>query len=128
MPREVIIPKGFPPPLAPYSPAIKVGSAVHVSGQVALDARGELVGPGDCAAQTRHVLELIKAILEQAGGSLADIAYNHVVLTSLDDYGAMNSVYKEYFPVDPPARFCIRADLVRREFLVEIGSVAYLKS
>ena len=128
MPREVIIPKGFPPPLAPYSPAIIVGNAVHVSGQVALDARGELVGPGDCAAQTRHVLELIKAILEQAGGTLADIAYNHVCLTSLDDYAAMNSVYKEYFPVDPPARFCIRADLVRREFLVEIGSVAYLRS
>ena len=128
MPREVIVPKGFPPPLAPYSPAIKVGNAVHVSGQVALDVHGKLVGAGDCAAQTRHVLELIKSIVGQAGGTLADIAYNHICLKSLDDYAAMNAVYREYFPTDPPARYCIRADLVRPDFLVEIGSIAYLNS
>jgi aminoacrylate peracid reductase len=125
--REVITAKGLPPPLAPYSPAIKVGNAVHVSGMVALDADGKTVGIGDCAAQTRQVLELIKAILEQAGGTLADIAHNHICLKDLADYAAMNAVYKEYFPVNAPARYCIRADLVRPEFLVEIGSVAYLQ-
>jgi aminoacrylate peracid reductase len=128
MPREIIVPAGFPPPLAPYSPAVKVGNAVHVSGMVALDATGSLVGPGDCSAQTRHVLELIRSILQQAGASLADIAYNHICLKSLDDYAAMNAVYKEYFPSKPPARYCIRADLVRPDFLVEIGSVAYIGS
>ena len=126
MSRQVILPKGFPPPLAPYSPAIKVGNVLHVSGMVALDAAGQVVAVGDCAGQTRHVLELIKSILEQAGGSLADIAYNQICLKSLDDYAAMNSVYAEYFPAEPPARYCIRADLVKPEFLVEIGSVAYL--
>jgi aminoacrylate peracid reductase len=124
--REVIRPKGFPKPLAPYSAAIKVGNVVHVSGMVALDADGRLVGAGDCARQTRHVLDLIRSILEAAGGSLADIAYNHICLRDLADYGAMNAVYAEYFRDDPPARYCIRADLVRPEFLVEIGSVAYL--
>lgn len=126
MSRQVILPKGFPPPLAPYSPAIKVGNVVHVSGMVALDAAGQVVAVGDCAGQTRHVLELIKSIVEQAGGTLADVAYNQICLKSLDDYAAMNSVYAEYFPVEPPARYCIRADLVKPEFLVEIGSVAYL--
>lgn len=128
MTREVIIPKGYPLPQAPYSPAIKVGNVVHVSGQVALDAQGRIVSAGDCAGQTRHVIELIKSILEQAGGTLADIAYNQVCLKSLDDYAAMNVVYKEYFPAQPPARLTIRADLVKPEFLVEIGSVAYLKA
>lgn len=124
--RQVILPKSFPKPLAPYSAAIKVGNALHVSGMVALDADGKIVGSGDCAAQTRHVLELIKSILDQAGGSLSDIAYNHICLRNLDDYSAMNAIYAQYFPVDPPARYCIRADLVKPEFLVEIGSVAYL--
>lgn len=124
--RQVIRPKGFPKPLAPYSAAIKAGNALHVSGMVALDANGRLVGPNDCAAQTRHVLEMIKSIVEEAGGSLRDIAYNHICLRDLGDYAAMNAVYAEYFPRDPPARYCIRADLVKPEFLVEIGSVAYL--
>lgn len=124
--REVIRPKGFPKPLAPYSAAIKVGNVVHVSGMVALDAQGQIVGLGDCGGQTRHVLDLIKSILEEAGGSLADVAYNHICLRDLTDYAAMNAVYAEYFPDNPPARYCIRADLVRSEFLVEIGSVAYL--
>jgi aminoacrylate peracid reductase len=125
-PREVIRPKGFPKPLAPYSAAIKVGNVVHVSGMVALDAQGQLVGPGDCAHQTRHVLDLIQSILHEAGGALADIAYNQICLRDLADYAAKNAVYAEYFPENPPARYCIRADLVRPEFLVEIGSVAYL--
>jgi aminoacrylate peracid reductase len=124
--REVIRPKGFPKPLAPYSAAIKVGNVVHVSGMVALDASGAIVGRGDCARQTRHVLELIKSILEEAGGSLRDVAYNHICLRNLDDYAAMNAIYAEYFPEEPPARYCIRVDLVKPEFLVEIGSVAYL--
>jgi enamine deaminase RidA (YjgF/YER057c/UK114 family) len=79
----------------------KVGNTVHVSGMVALDAEGKTVGIGDCRAQTRQVLELIKAILEQAGGTLADIAHNHVCLKDLADYAAMNAIYEEYFPVNP---------------------------
>jgi aminoacrylate peracid reductase len=126
MAREVIRPDGFPVPLAPYSAAIKVGNVLHISGMVALDAQGRIVGTGDCAAQTRHVLDLIKSIVEAAGGSLADIAYNHICMSNLDNYAAMNAVYGTYFPRDPPARYCIRADLVKPEFLVEIGSVAYL--
>lgn len=124
--REVIRPKGFPKPIAPYSAAIRVGSVVHVSGMVALDAQGQIVGPGDCGQQTRHVLNLIASILQEADGSLADIAYNHICIRNLADYAAMNAVYAEYFPDNPPARYCIRADLIRPEFLVEIGSVAYL--
>ncbi len=127
MTRKVIIARDLPPPLAPYSAAIKVGNVVHVSGMVALDVLGKTVGVGDCAMQTRHVLGLIKSILEEAGGTIADIAYNHICIKSLDDYAVMNAVYGEYFRVNPPARYCIRADLVNPEFLVEIGSIAYLQ-
>jgi aminoacrylate peracid reductase len=59
---------------------------------------------------------------------MTDIAYNAIILKDLADYAAMNKVYAEYFPKNPPARYCIKADLVKPEFLVEITSVAYLGS
>lgn len=126
MPYQPIVPKGSPPPLAPYSPGARAGNVVYVSGTLALDKDGKLVGAGDVKAQTRFVLESIKSVLEAAGGSLKDVAFNHIFLKDLADYAAMNEVYRQYFPATPPARYCIRADLVKPEFLVEISSVAHL--
>ena len=128
MPHKPIVPPGSPPPMAPYSPAVKTGNVVYISGAVAIDSEGKTVGAGDAAAQTRHVLESIKTLVEAAGGTMADIAFNHVFLKDLGDYAAMNKVYREYFPKDPPARYCIRVDLVKPDFLVEIASVAHLKA
>ena len=76
--------------------------------------------------QTRAVLEAIKSVIETAGGTMADITFNSIFLKDLADYAAMNEVYRDYFPSQPPARYCIRADLVRPEFLVEIASIAHL--
>lgn len=126
MPYQPVVPKGSPPPLAPYSPGARAGNALYVSGTLALDKDGKLVGAGDVKAQTRFVLESIKSVLEAAGGSMKDIAFNHIFLKDLKDYAAMNEVYREYFPSQPPARYCIRADLVKPEFLVEIASIAHL--
>jgi len=100
MPYEPIIPAGFRT-FAPYSPATKAGNVVYVSGTVALDKEGKLVGAGDVKAQTRFVLDV-------------------------KDFSAMNQVYREYFPEAPPARYCIRADLVNPELLVEIAATAHL--
>ncbi|MFZ1094911.1 MAG: pyrimidine utilization protein C [Xanthobacteraceae bacterium] len=127
MPYQVIVPKGSAPPLAPYSPGAKADNVVYVSGTLALDGNGNLVGKGDPKAQTRHILESIKAVLEAAGGSLRDVTFNHIFLSDMSNYGAMNEVYREYFPVNPPARYCIRADLVKPEFLVEIASIAHVE-
>ena len=100
---------------------------LYVSGTLALGADGKVVGAGDVRAQTRHVLESIKSVLAAAGGKMSDIAFNQIFLKDLADYAAMNEVYREYFPSNPPARYCIRADLVRPEFLVEIASTAHLE-
>ena len=126
MPYKIIVPEGSAPPLAPYSPGAKAGNILYVSGTLAMDSEGKLVGEGDVKKQTRHVLETIKAVVEAAGGSLKDIAFNHIFVADLKDYASMNEVYREYFPESPPARYCIRADLVKPEFLVEIASVAHL--
>ena len=125
---KAIVPQGSPPPLAPYSPGAKAGNALYVSGTLAIDSQGRTVGVGDVRAQTRHVLESIRSVLAAAGGSMADITFNHIFLKDLADYAAMNEVYREYFPSNPPARYCIRADLVKPEFLVEVASIAHLGS
>ena len=126
MPHKPIIPPGSPPPLAPYSPGVRAGNVVYVSGTLAMDANGKVVGEADARAQTRAVLESIKSVIIAAGGSMADIAFNQIFLKDLADYAAMNEVYREYFPSAQPARYCIRADLVKPEFLVEIASIAHL--
>jgi aminoacrylate peracid reductase len=125
MPKTPIIPPGSPPPLAPYSPGVRAGDMVYVSGILSLDKDGKVVGAGDAAAQTRQVLETVKSIIEAAGATMRDVVFNHIFLSDMAHYQTMNSVYKEYFPEEPPARYCIRADLVRPEFLVEIASTAH---
>lgn len=126
MPKVPVIPKGSPPPLAPYSPGVVADNVLYVSGMLAMDTEGKIIGVGDAAAQCRAILESIKSVVEEAGGTMSDIAFNSIFLKDLKDYAAMNSVYKEYFPSSFPARYCIKAELVKPEFLVEISSIAHL--
>ncbi|BBF77174.1 MAG TPA: pyrimidine utilization protein C [Acinetobacter ursingii] len=126
MPKQIILPAGTPPPLAPYVPATKADNIVYVSGILALDENNDVVHVGDAAAQTRHVLETIKSILSNAGGSLKDVTFNHIFLRDWVDYAAINQVYAEYFPDERPARYCIQVGLVKPDALVEIASVAHV--
>ena len=97
MSHEAIIPTGSAPPLAPYSPGVKVGNTVYVSGVLSMNEVGDIVGVVDIKAQTRQVIETIKSVVETAGGSLGDIAFNQIFLADLSDYADMNEVYAEYF-------------------------------
>lgn len=126
MPFEAINPPQFPTPIAPYSAGAKAGDALYVSGMLALGEGGAVLHVGDAAAQTRHVLEAIKTTIEAAGGTMADVAMNHIFLKDMADYPAFNAVYAEYFPGAKPARYCIKADLVKPDCLVEVASVAHI--
>jgi len=113
-------------PGAPYSAGTKVGNLLFTAGMVSLNEKGELVGRGDIRAQTRQVLENVKAIVEAGGGTMANIAKTTVYITDLANFAAMNEVYKTYFSSDPPARATVKADLVNKDFLVEIDAFAVL--
>lgn len=126
MPKDVIVPKHAQPSIAPYSPGIRAGETIYTSGCGPIDSDGKTVGTGDVRAQTKSVLDAIKGIVEAGGGKLSDVTFNQIFLKDLADYQAMNEVYKTYFPTDPPARYCIRADLVRPDWLVEIASIAHV--
>lgn len=126
MPMIPINPSHLPLPIAPYSAAAAANGIVYVSGILALGEGGAVLHAGDATAQTRHVLDTIDAILAEAGGSLSDITFNHVFLTDWADYAAINAVYAEYFPTNPPARYCVQVGLVKPGLLVEIASVAHI--
>ena len=126
MPFEAINPPQFPTPIAPFSAGAKAGNTVYTSGILALGEGGVVLHPGDAAAQTRHILEAIKITVEAAGGTMADIAFNHIFLKDWADYAAINAVYAEYFPGPKPGRYCVQVGLVKPDCLVEIASVAHL--
>jgi aminoacrylate peracid reductase len=126
MSKTAIIPAGSSVPLAPYSPGTLADGIVYVSGTLAFDKDNNVVHVGDAAAQTRHVLETIRSVIETAGGSMADVTFNSIFITDWANYGAVNKVYAEYFPGPKPARYCIQCGLVKPDALVEIASVAHI--
>ncbi len=119
----IALPADVPPPKGPYSPAVRAGDFVYVSGQVPRDHKtGELAGD-DVATQTRQTLSNVQRVLEQAGASLADVVSVTVYLARADDWGAMNEVYSKVFQQPFPSRTTVGAEL--RGILVEISAVAY---
>lgn len=126
MPKNVIIPPGTTTPIAPFVPGTLADGVVYVSGTLPFDDNNNVVHVGDAAAQTRHVLETIKKVIETAGGSMEDVTFNAIFLTDWSNYTAVNQVYADYFPGEKPARFCIQCGLVKPDALIEIASVAHI--
>lgn len=126
MPFAPVIPAGSGKPLAPYSPGALADGVLYVSGTLPFDKDNNVMHLGDAAAQTRLVLETIKGVVEAAGGTMADVVFNHIFLTDWANYAALNAVYAEYFPGDKPGRYCIQCGLVKPGALVEIATVAHI--
>ncbi|MBM7322970.1 pyrimidine utilization protein C, partial [Agrobacterium sp. S2] len=117
---------GTSKPIAPFSPGTLADGVVYVSGTLPFDKDNNVVHVGDASAQTRHVLETIKSVIETAGGTMEDVTMNHIFITDWANYQAVNTVYAEYFPGDKPARYCIQCGLVKPDALVEIATVAHI--
>ncbi len=126
MTRNITLTKQAPLPIGPYSQAVTVqGALVFTAGQVPLRPTGEMV-EGDIRAQTRQVLDNLKAVLEAAGSNLAAVARTTVFLKDLADFGAMNEVYAEYFTQSPPARTTVEVARLPKDARVEIDAVALI--
>lgn len=121
---DVIYSEHLPPAAASYTHGVRVDDLMFVAGQLSLDARGHLVGPGDIRAQTRQVLDHIRTILQLADLSLDDVVKTTVMLTDWRHYEAYNDVYRTYFSPPYPARSTIEGGLARRGALIEIDAIA----
>ena len=113
-----------PKAIGPYSPAVRVGQLLFVSGQVPIDpATGNLVD-GDITVQTRRVLDNIGALLTAAGLAFADVARTTIFLADMNDFTAVNEVYATYFSQPFPARATVQVARLPKDARVEIDVIA----
>ena len=113
-----------PQALGAYSPAIRAGQLLFLSGQIALDpVTGQLI-EGDVAAQTRRVMDNLGALLKAATLSFRDVVRTTIFLADIGDFQAMNEVYGTYFTFPPPARATVEVARLPKDARVEIDAIA----
>ncbi len=122
---ERLTPAGVPVPRGPYSPAVRAGDFIFVSGQGPVDVTTDKMSYGDIQHETRLVLANIKRILEGCGASVKDVVKCSVFLSDGKDFGAMNQVYAEFFGNDKPARTTVETKFADPKMKVEIDCIAY---
>jgi reactive intermediate/imine deaminase len=121
--------EGLSPPISHYTDAVRFGDTLYVSGVAPFDAKGNLVGKGDVAAQTKQIFENMRLILDAAGASFGDILKVTVYLLDVNDRAAVNAVRKEYFGAARPASTLIGVkELAVPDMKVEIEAVVGLPS
>lgn len=121
--KKIISSPSAPKAVGPYSQAVEAGGVLYISGQLPVNPIDGTV-PATVEEQTAQSLENIKAILSEAGYTLDDVVKSTVLLDSMDDFGAMNAVYAEYYTKDMPARVCYEVARLPLGVKVEIDTIA----
>jgi 2-iminobutanoate/2-iminopropanoate deaminase len=124
--RQAISSPDAPAAIGPYSPAIKAGNLLFVSGQVALDPNTGSLVDGDVAAQTDQVMRNLVALLKAADAGFEHVVRTTVYLVDMNDFAAMNAVYGRYVADPPPARATVQVARLPKDARVEIDVVAVL--
>lgn len=120
-----IFPKDTPTPRGPYSPAIRAGDFIFVSGQGPVDPATDTMSYGDIQQETRTTLNNVKRILEAAGASMTDVVKCSVFLRDGKDFAAMNEIYREFFGDQRPTRTTVAVAFADPTMKVEIDCIAY---
>jgi 2-iminobutanoate/2-iminopropanoate deaminase len=124
--KRAIVTEAAPAAVGPYSQGIVCGNLLFVSGQLPIDpSSGELVS-GSIEEKTRQVLSNLRAIAEAAGASLEDVVKTTVFLKDMNDFGAMNGVFAEYFPNTPPARAAVQVAALPKDVDIEIEAIVLM--
>ncbi len=123
MEKEILSTDEAPPAAGPYSQAVIAGDFIFAAGQLGIDPKTGELAEG-IEAQTRQALTNLNAVLEAAGSSLKRVVKATVFLAHMEDFAAMNGVYGEFFPLQPPARSTVEVGQFPRGALVEIEVIA----
>ena len=124
--RQVITAPDAPKALGAYSPAIKAGNLLFVSGQIPIDpSTGSLVD-GDISAQTEQVMRNLGALLRAAGAGFEHVVRTTVFLVDMNEFAAMNEVYGRHVAAPPPARATVQVARLPRDVKIEIDAIAVL--
>lgn len=122
--NQIVHTEKAPAAIGPYSQAVKAGNLLFISGQIPVDPATGLFAGEDVTSQTRQSLCNVRAILEAAGCTMADVVKTTVLLADMADFAAMNAVYAEFFPENCPARACFAVKELPKGALVEIEAIA----
>jgi 2-iminobutanoate/2-iminopropanoate deaminase len=125
--KQAISSPDAPKAIGPYSPAIRVGQLLFVSGQIPLDPATGLLVDGDVGTQARRVLDNIGALLRAAGFSFTQVVRTTIFLADMNDFAAVNDVYATYFPASTgpaPARATVGVARLPKDARVEIDVIA----
>ena len=124
--RQVVSAPDAPKALGAYSPAIKAGNLLFISGQIPLDpSTGNLI-QGDIAAQAEQVMRNLTALLRAAGAGFDHVVRTTVYLADMNDFAGMNEVYSRYIVDPPPARATVQVARLPRDVKIEIDAIAVL--
>lgn len=131
MPKTQIVSKKLRQPSGHFSHATVVearGRLVFISGMVARRADGTIAGIGDIETQTRQVCENLKAAVEEAGGTMADICRVDVFVRNMEHFDAIHKVRREYFPAPAPASTMVEVcKMTSPDYLIEINAIAAIQ-
>ena len=122
--RVAVSSDAAPRAIGPYSQAVRAGSLLFVSGQIALDPATGTMVDGDIAAQTHRVFANLRAILEAGGATLDQVVRTTVYLADMNDFAAVNEIYGTYFSSPAPARATVQAARLPKDARVEIDVIA----
>jgi len=124
--RTAITAPGAPAAIGPYSPAIRAGHLLFISGQIPVDpATGTLV-TGDITAQTEQAMRNVGALLKAAGAGFEHVVRTTVFLADLGEFAAMNAAYARFVVDPPPARATVQVARLPRDVKIEIDAIAVL--
>lgn len=121
--KAVINTDKAPAAIGPYSQAIKAGNTVYLSGQIPLDPATMTLVEGDIEAQTRQVFNNLKAVCEEAAGTLQDVVKLNLYLVDLDNFAIVNRVMEEFFATPFPARAAVGVKALPKDSQVEAEAV-----
>jgi 2-iminobutanoate/2-iminopropanoate deaminase len=125
--RETIFSENAPKPIGPYSQAVRVGSTVYLSGQIALDPKtGTFVSDTDVVAQTHQVMKHIGTLLREVGIGYDAIVKTSIFIKDMNDFPKINEAYATYFTDHFPARETVEVSRLPKDALVEISVIAVI--
>ncbi len=122
--KKIIETKQAPAPIGPYSQAVRVGNMVFLSGQIALNPENGTLVMNTLEAETRQVMQNIKAVLAAENLDFSNVVKSSIFLKNMDDFAEVNSIYGEFFPENPPARECVQVARLPKDVNVEISIIA----
>jgi 2-iminobutanoate/2-iminopropanoate deaminase len=124
--RELVTAAGAANAIGPYSPALKVGNLLFLSGSIPLDPVSGQIVQGGIAEQTRRVMDNIKALLDAAGAGFQHVARTTVFMVDLGEFATMNEIYANYFTAPYPARSTVQVVKLPKDVRVEIDVIAVI--